>query len=325
MLATTRSGLPSPLTSATATEMGKSPWRRFAGRRRAVPRPASSCSAAPTPCWRLRLATTRSGLPSPLTSATATGTGECPVAKVCWAAKAPWAPGVVVFSSTDTVLSCFVGDDEVGLAVAVDVRHRHGEVGSDPGGEGLLGGEGRRGRRPASSCSAAPTPCWSLKLATTRSGLPSPLTSAVATELGRCPVAKVCWVAKGTRVAPRRRRVQQHRHRVAVVVGDDEVGLAVAVDVRHRHGGRESPPAKVCWVAKASRGRARRRRVQQHRHRVGAVVGDDEVGLAVAVDVPDRHGDRGSARGEGLLGGEGRRGGRPGVVVFSSTDTVLAP
>ena len=69
-----------------------------------------------------------------------------PVAKVCWAAKVGVvAPGAVVFSSTDTVLESIVGDDEVGLAVAVHVRHRHG-IGIAAGGEGLLGGEGGGGR-----------------------------------------------------------------------------------------------------------------------------------------------------------------------------------
>ena len=46
------------------------------------------------------------------------------------------------------------------------------------------------------------------------------------------------------------------------------------------------------------------RRVQQHADVVAAVVGDDEVGLAVAVDVRHRHGVRIAAGGEGLLGGE---------------------
>ena len=53
------------------------------------------------------------------------------------------------------------------------------------------------------------------ELATTRSGLPSPLTSAAATEPGSLPVAKVCWAAKAGAGGARRRRVQQHRHRVA--------------------------------------------------------------------------------------------------------------
>src|SRR5262249_60314424 len=40
------------------------------------------------------------------------------------------------------------------------------------------------------------------KLARRRSGRPSPLTSAAATEYGLRPVAKVCWVAKEAAVAP---------------------------------------------------------------------------------------------------------------------------
>src|ERR1022692_3360619 len=83
-----------------------------------------------------------SGLPSPLTSATATESGANPVAKFTAAAKVGAAPGVVVFSSTDTVSSPL--------------------------------------------------------LTTTRSGLPSPLTSAIATETGDNPVAAVLWVAKAT-------------------------------------------------------------------------------------------------------------------------------
>ena len=35
-----------------------------------------------------------------------------------------------------------------------------------------------------------------------RSGLPSPLMSAAATETGSLPVAKVCWAAKVGVVAP---------------------------------------------------------------------------------------------------------------------------
>ena len=138
-----------------------------------------------------------------------------------------------MFSSTLTLLPSVVGDDEVGLAVAVDVRHRHG--------------------------------------------------------VGLLPVAKVCWAANGSVVAPAR-RVQQHAHAVAVVVGDDEVGLAVAVDVRHRHG---------IGTGRRWRRSAGRRKVpcrpglsrQQHAHACcSSLIGDDEVGLAVAVDVRHRHG-----------------------------------
>jgi len=48
----------------------------------------------------------RSGLPSPLTSATVTENGEASVAKLCWVAKlGVVAPGAVVLSSTETALS----------------------------------------------------------------------------------------------------------------------------------------------------------------------------------------------------------------------------
>ena len=54
------------------------------------------------------------------------------------------APGAVVFSSTDTVFELSVRDDQVGLAIAVQVRRRHG-FRLAAGGEGLLGGEGGGG------------------------------------------------------------------------------------------------------------------------------------------------------------------------------------
>ena len=67
-------------------------------------------------------------MPSPLTSATATESGCVPAAKVCCGWKVP-SP---LPSSTLTRYCCRdVGDDEVGLAVAVDVRHRH-EYGQVP-------------------------------------------------------------------------------------------------------------------------------------------------------------------------------------------------
>src|SRR5262249_32570144 len=77
--------------------------------------------------------------------------------------------------------------------------------------------------------------------------------------------------------------------------------------------GRGDRDGRVVVVDGArGRGRAedhRRRRVQQHRHRVAAFVGGDEVGSAVAVDVPQGHRDGTAAGGEGLLGGERRGGG----------------
>src|SRR5260370_64570 len=95
----------------------------------------------------LALAAMMSCLPSPLTHPNATELGSATVGKVCWGLNnAVGAPGVVVFRSTDTVLS--------------------------------------------------------LKLATTRSGLPSPLTSNNATDSGSVPVATFCWGAKDAVGAP---------------------------------------------------------------------------------------------------------------------------
>ena len=62
------------------------------------------------------------------------------MAKVCWAAKlGAVAPGVVVFSSTETESSIFVGDDQVGLAVAVEVRSGDGPRKSAGAERGLTG------------------------------------------------------------------------------------------------------------------------------------------------------------------------------------------
>ncbi len=104
-LATRRSGLPSPLTSPNAAEKGLLPVAKVCwAAKEDVADPGavvfSSTPTVPSPS----LATRRSGLPSPLTSPTATETGFPPVAKVCWGAKeGAVAPGAVVFSSTDTL------------------------------------------------------------------------------------------------------------------------------------------------------------------------------------------------------------------------------
>src|SRR5208282_382351 len=93
-----------------------------------------------------------------------------------------------------------VRDDQVGLAIAVDVRGRH-RVRHAASGEGLLGGEAERGRPEAVVLSSTDT-LLKLRFDTIRSGLPSPLMSATVTELGKPPVAKVCWAAKLGVVAP---------------------------------------------------------------------------------------------------------------------------
>ena len=127
--ATTRSGLPSPLRSPTVTEYGIRPVAKVllggkAGRGRArrggVEQHRDGVAAM--------FATTRSGLPSPFRSPTVTeyGTdparGESPVWRRSWGWRRP---GAVVLSSTETVLER-VRDDQIGLAIAVQIGDRDG-------------------------------------------------------------------------------------------------------------------------------------------------------------------------------------------------------
>src|SRR5262249_39971273 len=104
-LATRRSGRPSPLTSQTATAPGRVPVAKaWWGAKDGMVAPAAVVFGSTDTVALPRVATRRSGGPSPLTSPTATEMGPVPVAKVCWGAKdGVVAPAAVVFSSTDTV------------------------------------------------------------------------------------------------------------------------------------------------------------------------------------------------------------------------------
>ena len=89
--------------------------------------------------------------------------------------------------------------------------------------------------RPTGSKVPSPLPsstpiALSWLLTVTRSGRPSPLTSATTVWTGERSVAKVCCVPKGSVAV-----VQQDAHAVAAVVGGDDVGLAVAGQVGHGH------------------------------------------------------------------------------------------
>src|SRR5262249_21246473 len=105
LLATRRSGRPSPLTSPTATELGLLPVAKVCwGAKDGVVAPGAVVFSSTDTVALKVLATRRSGRPSPLTSPTATELGALPVSTVCWGAKeGVVAPGAVVFSSTDTV------------------------------------------------------------------------------------------------------------------------------------------------------------------------------------------------------------------------------
>ena len=88
--------------------------------------------------------------------------------------------------------------------------------------------------------------------------------------------------------AGRRAGVEEHRHASAAGQVDcrarhGQVGLAVSVEVAHRHGIWMQPSTEVgggskCAVAVA----------QQHRDAGAGVIGEDEVELAIAVEVNHR-------------------------------------
>ena len=143
-------------------------------------------------------------------------------------------PGAVVLSSTETLSLTAVGDGQVGLAIPVHIPHRH-RAWTTARGEVALGGKAGRGRPGGVVLSSTET-LLLLKLATARSGLPSPFTSPTATEYGATARGEVGLGGKAGRGRPRRRGVEQHRDAVAVVVvGDGQVGLAIPVHIPHRH------------------------------------------------------------------------------------------
>src|SRR5208282_2922618 len=126
--------------------------------------------------------------------------------------------------------------------------------------------------------------------------------------------------------------VEQHRDRVAVglyrkgavPIRHDQVRLAVAVDVGHRHrdwarvftpGGVES-----LLAGEAGRGGSRGGSVEQYRDRAAILIRHDQVGLAVTVEVSRRHRGWGAARVEGLLSGEAGRGSTRGGSVEQYRD-----
>ena len=143
-----------------------------------------------------------------------------------------------VFSMTDTVLLAS-GEDDVGPAVAVQVRHHH-RMGRAAGGEGLLGGEAEGGGARCRRVQQHRHACSRQSLATMRSGRPSPFTSATTTESGALPVAKVCWAAKLGVVAPGAVVFSSTDTVLRIgTVGDDEVGgrpSPFRSDTRHRSG-----------------------------------------------------------------------------------------
>ena len=178
-LPSTRSGLPSPLKSPTATDCGNRPAAKGlpgAGWNPPVPSPRRTVKSL-----ELLLAVTISGLPSPLKSATATDCGPVPTANGLPAAGVN--PPVPSPKRIVTVLS-------PKLAVT---RSRLPSLLKSPTATDCGFAPTAKGLPAAAVNPPIPSPRRSVTLlpvlAVTRSGIPSPLKSPTATEAGVAPSA----------------------------------------------------------------------------------------------------------------------------------------
>ena len=100
--------------------------------------------------------------------------------------------------------------------------------------------------------------------------------------MGWVPVEKLCRGLKGAVTV-----TSQHAHIVVRIVGRDQVGFAVSVDVEYCHGAR--PPARgevLCDLEGAVP------IAKQNANRAGKLVGGEQVGFAVTVYVRHFHIDR---------------------------------
>src|SRR5258707_740157 len=137
----------------------------------------------------------RSGRPSASTSAAVTAVGWVPAPKLVAALKlGTAAPAGVVFSSTDTVLETLLATSRSGRPSAF-TSIAATESGPVPGLKlvaALKLGTAAPGAVVFRSTDTVVAPL----LATSRSGRPSPFTSAVATDSGLLPTAKFVAAAK---------------------------------------------------------------------------------------------------------------------------------
>ena len=142
-------------------------------------------------------------------------------------------------------------------------------------------GGGRR-RRPA-----GPRRWRTVELVVERSCLPSPLKSPIATESGALP--PLLKLVAAPKLPPR--GAQQHRDVVRALVGDGEVGIAIAVEVTDCDRARVAADRVGRGGAEAAASGA-----QRHRDGVRALVGEGEVGKAIGVEIADREPRRDSLR-----------------------------
>ena len=249
-LATTMSRSPSPVEVGARDSGRQRPGREVRAAPSDPPDARGVVLSSTETLLPLTFATARSRSPSSSKSALVTANGVAPGREVGLRAEAPRA----VAEQDRHGARDRVGDRQVAVAVAVDVRAGH-RVRECPGGE-----VGRAAKLPS------PTPRSTVTLpepafAMARSGLPSPSKSALVTDFGLAPVAKSVLAREVARAV-----AEQHRHAARVAVGDGEVGVAVAVEVGACHRGGARPGGEIDDVGQARRAR---RRAARHRSRAG--------------------------------------------------------
>ena len=111
------------------------------------------------------------------------------------------------------------------------------------------------------------------------SSLPSPVRSADGHGILVLARAQDDWRPEGAVAV-----AQQHVDGAGVAVADDQVELAVAVEVGHRQRGRAAAGGEGLLGLEGAVAVA-----QEHAHVVAAVVGGDDIGNAVAVQVRHLH------------------------------------
>jgi hypothetical protein len=84
-------------------------------------------------------------------------------------------------------------------------------------------------------------------------------------------------------------RVAQHRERRAAVVRDDQIGHTVTVNVGRRHCLRKTANGERLLGREGGNGGAGGGGVEQYRNGAGAPVGDDQIRLAIAINVSRCH------------------------------------
>src|SRR5262249_38526820 len=196
LFAMARSRIPSPFKSPMATETGKPPVAKscLAATEVAVA-PGAVVFKSTETLLAKKLATARSGMPSPLMSPTARASGAESVPKFFRGEKLTTVdPGAVVFKSTDTrfeptattarssLLSPLKSPIPTALGIATVAKSRlAAKLGTV---------------EPGTVVFTSTDTLLELWFTTARSGKPSPLKSPTAADTGSAPVAKAWPVAK---------------------------------------------------------------------------------------------------------------------------------